>query len=158
MPAVEVVGPGSVSRANAAIQIIGPDSVDRNIQEGRIIGPDGVDRVFFLSLGAGGGLPGISVTPTVVDGTDAASRSTRVTSATATVTVSGGVAPYTYAWTGVGDPMTATAPSSAASAFYATLNPQDEKTATWTCTVTDAAGFTGSVFVDVDLRNIGFMS
>ncbi len=80
-----------------------------------------------------------------------------VTSDVATVTPSGGTAPYTYAWAQgpgaqdpVDGPMNAVAATSAATAFNDTVtapNAQEE----WTCTVTDDDSNETTVTVTVTL-------
>lgn len=70
-----------------------------------------------------------------------------VESASVTVSASGGVAPYTYAWTKksgteTGATQTASAPSSATTTFTATLATNQSSGATWICTVTDSTGGT----------------
>jgi hypothetical protein len=116
----------------------------------------GVTKQFYSSLSSGGSDPGISVSPTFVSGARSSSGSVLVTSRSAAVTVVGGVAPYGYTWAQAsGDPMAATAPTADESAFEAMVASGALAAGTWTCTVTDAAGKTGSVDVDVSLRNLG---
>lgn len=117
----------------------------------------GVTTQFYSSLASGGADPGVSVHPTFADGTVSSSSSRTVTSREVSVTVGGGVGPYTYAWSSVsGDPMTATDPSSDTTAFTASVSPGAVLAAEWKCTVTDAAGKTAdSPNVNVGLNNIG---
>lgn len=133
----------------------------KSVGFGRVRTPTGTD-VFFQSLASGGGgatgtTPGITVSPTDVVGTINSSASALVISRGALVTVTGGVAPYTYAWVHVsGDPQTATAPTGASSSFSATLPPGGSADAVWKCTVTDAAGVAAdSPQITVELANIG---
>lgn len=67
------------------------------------------------------------------------------TTVTVTVTAAGGTAPYSYAWTRTSsshpttDP-TATVPTAATTAFRQTnMNPAENYTSLWLCTVTDSA-------------------
>lgn len=117
---------------------------------------NGVTTQFYSSLDSGGTSPGISVNPEMVSGARSSSSSVLVVSRSASVTVTGGVAPYGYDWTQAsGDPMTATAPSSNESSFQANVPPGTTLAGVWTCTVTDHAGNTSTVNVNVSLRNLG---
>lgn len=126
----------------------------------------GVTELIYASLdstgtdsgsGAGGTAPGISADPTDVGGSASSSSSSiTITSRYTTVTVTGGVAPYTHSWTQVsGDVMTATDPSSSTTAFYASVPPSESLSADWRDTVTDAGGSTATVDVTVQLINRG---
>lgn len=80
-----------------------------------------------------------------------------VTSAAVTAIPSGGSGSYTYAWTQVfGDgSISATAASSAATAFTASLAPDVFENATFRCTVTDTVtGGHATVDIDVDLQHV----
>jgi len=79
------------------------------------------------------------------------------TTASTTVTVSGGVSPYTYAWTLVsGDTLTVNSPTAATTTFTKTgLPPFGGVEATYRCTVTDSTGgtpltATADVFVTIE--------
>jgi hypothetical protein len=63
------------------------------------------------------------------------------TSSSTTANVTGGVGPFTYAWTRQSGSVaiTATAPSSATTSFTATVAVADSFTAVFICTVTDTA-------------------
>lgn len=113
--------------------------------------------VFYRSLASGGTTSGISVAPTAVFGTVNSTSSATVTSGAATVSVAGGVAPYTYAWSLVsGGPMAITAPTAASTTFSTTLLPSNSRSAVFKCTVTDSAGVSSdSPQVSADLENIG---
>src|SRR5688572_8904797 len=71
--------------------------------------------------------------------------------ATVTITATGGTAPYTYSWARVsGDSaIAATQPALAATAFQATIAKGSSLSATWRCTITDAALATDTVNVSV---------
>jgi hypothetical protein len=98
-----------------------------------------------------------SASPSSVSGSTASSG-TATTNAT-TCTASGGLAPYTYAWSRVsGD--TATSANSATSAtttFSANVGAVNNmRTSIWECTVTDALGHTAdSNTVSVELDYTG---
>lgn len=64
-------------------------------------------------------------------------------SASVTVTPSGGAGGYTHSWVRIsGDSaITAATPSAASTKFSGTVSPDDEKTAVFEDTVTDAVGF-----------------
>jgi len=66
------------------------------------------------------------------------------TTASTTVTPSGGVSPYTYAWTLLsGDTLTVNSPSAATTTFSKTgMLPGDSFDATYRCTVTDSTSGT----------------
>ena len=77
------------------------------------------------------------------------------TTNTVTVTVQGGLAPYSYAWAKTdGDTVTVTAPTSATTAFTETEPPGVIFFATYRCTATDATGRTVAVDVPVTLNFI----
>lgn len=83
---------------------------------------------------------------------------TGVTNVT-TATVSGGVAPYTYAWTYVsGDnTMSATVPTGVTTAFSASLSVNQEKDAVWQVVAIDNLGATSPpVQVNVTLIENSF--
>lgn len=141
--------------AVAVFNIIGPDTVDRAVLEARIIGPDGEDRVFFRALSAGAS--GITVDPDAVSGIRSSSSTTAITSRETTVTVTGGVAPYSYLWSQVsGDTMTILNSTTPTASFGANVDPGDRLSGVFKCSVTDAAGVSAdSPEVTATLFNIG---
>jgi hypothetical protein len=85
--------------------------------------------------GGGGGLTGYA-SKSSVGGTRVGAGS--VTSATVTVTASGGTAPYTYAWTKIsGGAITAVLPASDVTAFSGTVALGETISAQFQCTITD---------------------
>lgn len=71
-----------------------------------------------------------------------------MTSATVTCTPSGGVSPYTYAWTITSGSATINSPSTASTTFSKTVGGFDApEYATARCTVTDSAGNTATADV-----------
>lgn len=90
--------------------------------------------------GGGGGLTGYA-NKSSVGGTRVGAGS--VTSATVTVTASGGTSPYTYAWTKIsGDAITATLSTSATTAFSGTVALGETLTAQFECEITDSVAAT----------------
>ena len=81
-----------------------------------------------------------------------------VTSYVVTVTVMGGTGAKTYSWVKLsGDVISATASTSATTAFSASIGLNDELGATFRCTVTDAIGMTATIDVDVNLYENSFL-
>lgn len=99
-----------------------------------------------------------SVSPPSIYG-DRSGRGVAVTGST-TVSVSGGLTPYTYAWSYVsGDAtFTCTSPSAATTTFSATVGLGQDKASTWKCRVTDAASVFQDVFVDISVSEISYGS
>lgn len=123
---------------------------------------NGALKQFFASMdsqsgGSTNSPSGITVSPTGATGFANSAGTTMARSNTVTVTVTGGVAPYTFAWTYVsGDVVTCNAPTAAATTFSATLSASESRYAEWKCRVTDAAGVVAdSATVPVTLQNIG---
>lgn len=81
---------------------------------------------------------------------------TSLTTSSVTASASGGTAPYTYAWTKLsGGSITANSASSATTTFTASgLGLGENRTATFRCTVTDAASQTGTVDVTVEIERM----
>lgn len=103
---------------------------------------------------SGGTAFAATVTPTSVSGRTAGSGS--VTTNAATVTASGGTAPYTYSWARIASSHPTTnptinSPSSATTTFsQANMDEDETYTATFRCTVNDSAAH--STTVDVSAR------
>lgn len=99
--------------------------------------------------GGGGGSFSASASPSSVYGSVASSRIARVSTNGSTVTPTGGSPPYAYAWDNPSD-WTVNSSGGYAS-FSALVTPGDEKTETFTCSVTDAKGVmtTASVIATV---------
>jgi hypothetical protein len=95
----------------------------------------------------------VSAAPSPVSRTRSGSVTSAVSTVGVTATPAGGIAPYSYSWafaSGNSD-IGAVSPSAATTAFSALLDPGDSIAATFTCTVTDSEGATGSVDVDATL-------
>lgn len=89
--------------------------------------------------------PAVAINPNYVRGDGSSKAMIIVTTASAAVQVSGGQAPYTYAWTLDTAGWTARAPTSDNTTFSSPrLASGDDSNAMATCTVTDANGATGS--------------
>lgn len=98
----------------------------------------------LIDCGSGSALSA-SIDPAYVTGARSG-PSQRVSTNLATVTVSGGKAPYSYAWGAVTD-WQISSPTSAATTFSAVIAPGGDKSDNFACTVTDARG--DSVIVNV---------
>lgn len=81
-------------------------------------------------------------TPDSVSGSTASGTTDPVTTAPTAAVVTGGVAPFTYAWSEVdslGGPWTIDNPTASVTTFTATVAAFDSATATFQCQVTDAS-------------------
>ena len=81
-----------------------------------------------------------------------------LTTAVTTATVTGGAAPYSYAWAKVsGDAITAVTPTGAATSFRAAaLAAEEVRTATFRVTVTDSASLTATRDINVAIVRTGY--
>lgn len=80
-----------------------------------------------------------------------------VVTGTVTATPSGGLGPYTYAWTRTGGAAASIAsPASATTTFSLFLNAPDSQSANFQCVVTDALGSTASAPVTATFSAITF--
>jgi hypothetical protein len=106
-------------------------------------------KVYYGAAELGTGNP-LTVTTSLDQSTYVGSVSPQVT-ASVTITASGGVSPYSYAWTKVtGDTFTVTSASSASTTFSTSANNQSEgEQAIYRCTVTDDDGNKASIDVGV---------
>lgn len=96
-----------------------------------------------------------SVAPSSVSGAISRPGVATATTNEATVTVTGGTAPFTYAWVSTDGAMTATAPTLAATRFSASVEGGESASDTFTCTVTDARAQTASAVVMASVYNYG---
>lgn len=114
----------------------------------------------WVPPGNGVGGAAMSTTPDLTASVSPGSLDTETvnssaTSASVTVTASGGTPPYTYAWTRVSGASTITANSATAATttFSCTgLDPSEVNEAVFRCTVTDSAGSPNTATVDVSVR------
>jgi len=102
----------------------------------------------------------LSISPTSVAGTASSGTAVTVTTTTATATPSGGLGPFTYAWTFIsktgGDTPTAFSPSFATSAFQqANVAALENNSSVFRCTVTDSFGTTATADVTTSFVNFG---
>lgn len=116
-----------------------------------------VDPQFRTGAGlvdCGGGLSvaplSASASPQSVYGSVARNRPSAVTTNPTTVSVTGGVAPYSFAWAPVPS-WNISGVNSAMASFFTDVSPDQEKSETFICTVTDAKGVTttASAFASV---------
>jgi hypothetical protein len=126
------------------------DGVLRSINAGKIRDAAGVLRTFFTSMTA-------TVNNADPSGYEYGTTSASVFTNPATiVSVTGGTAPYAYAWVRLsGDvSVTATVPAGPTTQFTAFLPVDGYATAVFQCTVTDASGATATVQVTIILNNV----
>jgi uncharacterized protein YukE len=123
----------------------------QNVQQGWRRDASGI-KEFFGKLTVEVSPPGVSGS---VNRSSAASATTR----NATANVSGGVAPFTYAWArtdGGAHSWTINSPASAITSFSTPVSPNSDQVATFACTVTDATGTSAtSANVSADCWNDG---
>lgn len=99
----------------------------------------------------------LNITPGTVSGTGSGFGSQTITTNTAIATPTGGQAPFTYAWTYVsGDNAVILSPTSAATQFQLNVAPNQFRSGTFRCTVTDAYGTTASNTVTAEFTHEGF--
>lgn len=125
-----------------------------NIGTGLIRDGDSLETFFA----PGSGLT-LDVTP-VAYGAAATNFATTVTTSTVTVTVTGGTAPYTFAWERTDDVLgdwSIASPTAQSTAFRKGLvSPGDNETAYFACTVTDANGNSATTIdVSAGVANYG---
>jgi hypothetical protein len=120
----------------------------------------GLGALAGLDAGGGAGSLSAEVSENTVSKTSSTTGGAKtLTTSNISVAASGGTPGYTYSWVRISgsSSITATAPSSAATAFTGTLSANQELNAVFQCTVTDSSGAT--VLADpvlVDLELIGF--
>lgn len=118
-------------------------------------------QVVFDAAGAAGSLA-VSISPDPVNGAQANGTTVAVTTDTATANPSGGVAPYSYAWSLVvndGGTWQILSPNEQATPFKHTgVAPGATRTATFKCIATDARGRTGEAQVTAFAKNYGDQS
>ncbi len=138
---------GTQTVADVLITGRGSLVTEQNAQDGNI-----------ASAGVSGGGFIAVASPAFVSKLDSLGAGLKTTDGT-TVTPSGGVAPYTYAWTKKsGDTIAPDSAAAATTTFTATVTDQQIKSAVYTCTVTDSTGGTAlTTTVDVSI-SIGDIS
>ena len=125
------VGTSGGNKTIAAITV-GTSGGNKGVLVG-YVGTSGGNKVWFSALSA-------SASPSSFSQTTVTAPDTNI-NGPATASVSGGIGPFTYAWsrTGGSATVTATAPTSAATSFSAFQGSAGVITSTWICTVTDTA-------------------
>lgn len=96
----------------------------------------------------------VTANPDYVFGAQSADHPVGVATNVATVSASGGKAPYTYSW-GPQASWTIARPTSAETSFSRPVGANIEYETVFTCTVTDASGATGTVNVTAQVSNFG---
>ncbi len=146
-------------KKNLILRGIQTASGKKNIVSGKITTPD--DDYTFWS--AGGDTLTVTASPSQAIGALSVPATINVQTNSVTASASGGVAPYTYAWTETGTPLntwTIVRPSDAATSFICqglddNSGAGDTDGNVFTCTVTDALGNTGTVEVPAFASNYG---
>lgn len=92
--------------------------------------------------------------PDSVFGAQSADHPVVVYTNTTSITVTGGRAPYVYAWSSVPG-WTVANPTSSQTAFSSAVGSGSTDEATFTCTVTDARGSTATATVSAQVSNFG---
>lgn len=116
------------------------------------------DKIVFDKSTVISGL-GVALSVPRVSGAASSLPPVPITTSGCTANVTGGTPPYSYAWTdvtddGLGGTWSATAPSSATSAFQASAVATGQTSnATFRCTVTDARGATVTADLFADVTN-----
>lgn len=117
----------------------------------------GIDAIGGFVLGGGAGSLWAESSETDVSKTGSTTGGSKtLTTSSVVVTAHGGAPGYTYSWVRISgsSSITATASTSASTAFTATLSANQEFSAVFQCTVTDSSGATAladAVFVDIEL-------
>lgn len=99
-------------------------------------------------------IPSLSLTADSVFGDD---TGTTVISTASAAVPSGGLAPYTYAWTMLTGTATALSPTTALCRFSESgLAAEEMRTSTARCTVTDASGQTATADITIIITRVSF--
>lgn len=99
----------------------------------------------------------VNITPTTISGAVIGSGTQPVTTDAATATPTGGLGPFTYAWTVIaGAPITINNSTSASTTATKSVGPGDSETGTLQVTVTDAIGQTATDTIDAFFNNFNF--
>ena len=124
------------------------------IAAARLTTPGGSITIFDQTVANSGGLT-VTADPIFVSGAGASASPQTVGTSASTAIPSGGVPPYSYLWSGPAG-WGIISPTEATAAFtYPSLPPGSVLDNTFTCTVTDARGATGTVSVQAEVSNFG---
>lgn len=140
------------ARSVTGIKVRDAGGVLRTVQMARVRDGSGTLRTVFTAMSAAPSAPNVYGTAGSFG-----PGGVFVQSSPVTVTVSGGVAPFTYAWTRDSGSATinATLPAAATTRFSATVPYDSEVSANFVCTVTDANGATATASVLATLTHVG---
>jgi len=140
---IKVRDAGNTLRSIQVLKVRDAGGVLRNIQTVRVRDAGNVSRLVFSAMSA-------TITPAAGVAQSASNVAGyypwSMTTLPATAAPTGGVGPYTYAWTKVSGPagITAVTPSAASTRFTTTFAAAGVLDTVWKCTITDNNGTTAS--------------
>lgn len=137
------------ARVGTGIAARDETNTSRLIAQGVVRDGGGALRVFFNSMSAG-------ASPAEVTGLVSSTGNPPVTTSASTASASGGIGPFTYAWSGTGG-WTINSPAAATTSFTSPgVAPGDQANGDFSCIVTDASGATAQTnFVLATVTNLG---
>lgn len=147
---IQIRDGGGILRAVSGLRIRDAAGIIRTINTGSIRDAAGIIRTFFTSMMA-------TINYTVAAGTEyGVNAATVTTSPPSIISITGGTAPHTYAWSYVSGEtgIVATSPTSATTSFSKTLFVDEYVEATWQCLATDSSGATATAQVRITLQNV----
>lgn len=147
---------GGTLRTIQQVTLRDTDGTERDIQFIKVNGGGGSSLV-FQKPGAGAGALAVTIAPTSIGHALISTGAPLNFSVSATATVTGGTAPYTYAWTiepGSSNPAAFSPTNAATTTFTATLTPPSTAGGWYDCTVTDANGLKATARIPVNLSAV----
>lgn len=146
-------------KAAAAMRVRDGSAVLKTVGNVRLRDASNTLKLVYTSSGSGGAFA-VDASPLVAYGGRAGGATLSITSEEVSVSITGGVGPYTYLWTVVAvssGTWSISAPNADKTRFIASAVPAfDTHSATFKCTVTDARGLTSdSATVEVNCSNYG---